>query len=233
MESYELLSQETAALILKVIERDKNTLLCAATGSSPTGTYHLLKLAHELQPELFSNLRVIKLDEWGGIPMDSPSTCEHYLKNHLTGPLQIGKDRYISFQSNPSNASEECRRIQGELERAGPIDICILGLGMNGHLALNEPGEFLEAGVHVAELSISSLMHPMIKEMKVKPSYGLTLGMKDILQSAFIILIVSGVNKREVTAQLLSGKISTSLPASMLWLHSNTVCLIEQEAYPL
>lgn len=164
--------------------------------------------------------------------MNTPPTCEYYLENHLIGPLQIGKDRYISFQSNPRDPAEECSRIQQELAKAGPIDICILGLGMNGHLALNEPGEFLKVGVHVAELSKSSLMHPMIKEMNVKPSYGLTLGMKDILQSASIILLNSGAKKKEITVQLLNAKISTALPASMLWRHSNAVCLIDQEAYP-
>lgn len=232
LESYEALSREAASLILEEIGRNKNALLCAATGSSPTGTYALLEKAFDRQPELFSYLKVIKLDEWGGLPMNSPFTCEYYLENHLTGPLQIGKDRYISFQSNPRDPTAECGRIQEELEKTGPIDICILGLGRNGHLALNEPGEFIQAGVHVAELSKSSLMHPMIKEMEVKPTFGLTLGMGDILQSAFILLIISGANKKAVITQLLSRKITPSLPASMLWLHANTVCLIEQVAYP-
>jgi galactosamine-6-phosphate isomerase len=111
------------------------------------------------------------------------------------------------------------------------MDICILGLGMNGHLALNEPGESLEAHVHISKLSGSSLTHSMIGEMKIKPSYGLTLGMADILQSTFILLIISGTKKKKITADLLDGKISTSLPASFLWLHPNVVCLVDKEAY--
>jgi galactosamine-6-phosphate isomerase len=232
LDSYETLSREAAALILKELEKKKNALLCAATGDSPTGTYKVLKQPFDLQPRLFAGLRVIKLDEWGGVPMDSPFTCERYLQDHLTGPLQISGDRFISFQSNPPDPAEECARIQRELEKAGPIDICILGLGMNGHLALNEPGEFMEDGVHVAILSESSLQHPMIKDMKIKPSYGLTLGLADILQSAFILLLISGAKKKEVTSRLLNRKISTSLPASLLWLHPNAICLIDQDAFP-
>jgi galactosamine-6-phosphate isomerase len=232
LDSYDTLSQEAASLILMELERKKNTLLCAATGGSPTGTYAVLKQAFDLEPRLFSGLRVIKLDEWGGVPMDSPCTCERYLENHLTGPLQIDSDRYISFDSNPQDPAGECGRIQEELKKAGLIDICILGLGMNGHLALNEPGEYMEAGVHVAKLSESSLIHPMIQGMEIRPSYGLTLGMADILQSACILLLISGAKKKEITAALLNGKISTAIPASFLWLHPNVVCLIDQEAYP-
>lgn len=230
-DSYESLSREAATLVLKKIEQKNNAVLCAATGSSPTGTYTFLRQSYDQQPELFSGLRIIKLDEWGGVPMKDPCTCESYLQMHLIGPLKIGEDRYISFNSNPDNNAEECIRIQKKLIKSGPIDICILGLGMNGHLALNEPGEFLEPNVHIAKLSASSLTHPMIGDMKMKPSYGLTLGMTDILQSAFILIIISGNMKKKIAADFLKREISTKLPASFLWLHPNVVCLIDNEAY--
>jgi galactosamine-6-phosphate isomerase len=230
-DSYETLSGEAASLILKKIEQKNNAVLCAATGNSPTETYAFLKRRFDQQPGLFSDLRVIKLDEWGGVPMHDPGTCESYLQSHLIGPLKIGGDRYISFNSNPDNAAEECLRIQEKLNGMGPIDICILGLGKNGHLALNEPGEFLEAHVHVVKLSESSLTHSMIGEMKIKPSYGLTLGMADILQSAFVLIIIGGTGKKKITTDFLKGNISTKLPASFLWLHPNAVCLIDKEAY--
>ncbi len=230
-DSNETLSREAASMVLNKIKQKNDTILCAATGNSPTETYALLKQNFDHQPGLFSSLRIIKLDEWGGIPMDDPGTCESYLQCHLVRPLKIGGDRYISFNSNPDNTVEECLRIQEKLNETGPIDICILGLGMNGHLALNEPDEFLEAYVHVAKLSESSLTHSMISNMKMKPSYGLTLGMADILQSAFVLLIISGKGKEKITSDFLNGNISTKLPASFLWLHPNTVCLIHKEAY--
>ena len=232
LDDYEALSRKAASLIIKEIRKNKNALLCAATGNSPTGTYAFLKKQFDLDHSLFSELRVIKLDEWGGIPIDNPSTCESYLQEHLIGPLQITSDRYISFQSDPQNPAGECGRIQQELGKAGPINICVLGLGMNGHLALNEPGVFLEAIPHVAELSASSLTHPMIGGAGKKPSYGLTLGMSDILQSSCILVLISGSKKREITTELLKRKISTELPASFLWLHSNVVCLVDREAFP-
>ncbi len=114
-DSYETLSREAASLILKKIKQKNNAVLCAATGNSPTATYAGLKQSFDQQPGLFSDLRIIKLDEWGGVPMNDPGTCESYLQSHLIGPLKIADDRYISFNSNPENPVEECIRIQEKL----------------------------------------------------------------------------------------------------------------------
>jgi galactosamine-6-phosphate isomerase len=115
------------------------------------------------------------------------------------------------------------------VEKEGPIDICILGLGRNGHLALNEPAEWLQPFCHVAALTEESLQHPMIADMESKPTYGLTLGMQEILHSRKIIMLVTGAGKRQVATAFLNGKISTSLPASFLWLHPHVECLVDQE----
>ncbi len=231
-DSYESLSREAASLIIKELLRKKNALICAATGNSPEGTYTLLSERYKKEPDLFSILRVIKLDEWGGIPMDNPGTCESFLQKHLIGPLEIDSKRYISFQSDPKDPDKECTRIEDELKKNGPVDICILGLGMNGHLALNEPGNFLESNIHVAKLSEITLAHSMVQQMGALPSYGLTLGMKDILQSSLILLLISGIKKKNITAEFMNKNITTELPASFLWLHPNVVCLIDREALP-
>jgi galactosamine-6-phosphate isomerase len=164
--------------------------------------------------------------------MDNPGTCESFLQKHLIGPLEIDSKRYISFQSDPKDPDKECTRIEDELQKKGPVDICILGLGMNGHLALNEPGNFLESNIHIAKLSELTLTHSMVQQMSALPSYGLTLGMKDILESSLILLLISGVKKKNITAEFLKKNITTELPASFLWLHSNVVCLIDREALP-
>lgn len=227
--SYKQMSIRSKDLIIESIKKKNGLLLCAATGDSPTGTYELLVDEFQKSPQLFSGLNVIKLDEWGGIPMEQQGTCETYLQEHLIQPLQIPESRYISFNSNPDNPDEECASIQEKLKKAGPIDLCILGLGRNGHLALNEPGEFLQPYCHIAELAVSSLNHSMTTEMESKPAYGLTLGIADIMNSKRILMLVSGHEKREIVKQFLSHKITTRLPASFLWLHPNVVCLIEKD----
>ncbi len=112
----------------------------------------------------------------------------------------------------------------------GPIDLCVLGLGVNGHLALNEPAASLLPTAHVARLSQASLRHPMLANSPKLPAYGLTLGMADILVSRDILLLVSGVNKREPLKRLLRREITTEFPASFLWLHPNWTLLCDQNA---
>lgn len=229
--SYEELSRKAKDIVVEEIKNKKNLLLCAATGGSPVVTYHLLGKEFQGQPELFDNLQIIKLDEWGGVPMNHPATCETYLQSHLIQPLQIPVSRYTGFSSNPKDPQKECARIQNKLDKTGPIDICILGLGMNGHVAFNEPAEFLHPHCHVAELSAESLEHTMAIEMQEKPTYGLTLGMADILHSKMIVILINGSQKKEIAKKFLSKKITSSVPASFLWLHPNVVCLIEKSAF--
>jgi galactosamine-6-phosphate isomerase len=152
------------------------------------------------------------------------------LQTHLIQPLQIPESRYISFNSNPAHPAEECESIQEKLEESGTIDLCVLGLGMNGHLALNEPSVFLHPHCHVAELSVMSLQHQMISGMQIKPSYGLTLGMADILQSKKILILINGAQKKKIVSKFLTREITTSLPASFLWLHPNVSCMIVNDA---
>lgn len=229
-QTYHELSQKACDIILYELKWKENLLLCAATGNSPTGAYHLLAEHYGEQPDLFKELRIVKLDEWGGIPMDHPGTCESYLQTHLIQPLELEDSRYMGFYSSPPDPRQECIRIQDQLTREGPIDLCILGLGMNGHLAFNEPADFLQPHAHVASLSPSSLQHSMASDMAVKPTYGLTLGMADILQSKIILMLINGSQKRNIVNKFLSEKITTLLPASFLWLHPDVVCLIEKDA---
>ena len=117
-QSYEALSLKAKEIVTSELGQHKALTLCAATGGSPTRMYELLVEEASRQPELFSQFTVLKLDEWGGIPMDHPGTCESYLRNYFVGPLQIPEDRYIAFQSDPENPKAECERIQQILEYA-------------------------------------------------------------------------------------------------------------------
>jgi len=229
-DSYADLSLKAKNRVVQEIEKNRRLLLCTATGGSPTGMYQLLSNTYQDNPGLFAQLRIIKLDEWGGVPMDQPGTCEQYLQQNLLQPLQIAESRYTGFHSNPENPGLECARIQEKLTTEGPIDLCILGIGMNGHLAFNEPADFLQPFCHVAGLSATTLQHAMTSEMNIKPGFGLTLGMADILYSKMILILIAGKEKKEIVDQLLAKKVSSLVPASYLWLHPNVHCLIGQDA---
>lgn len=227
---YRDMSRLCADSLISDIRIDSEQLICTATGNSPQGVYENLADHHRAEPKEFDRLRIVKLDEWGGIPAEDPGSCERFIQEKLLRPLDIEANRYIGFNSNPESAEAECERVQEVLQQYGPIDVCILGLGKNGHIGFNEPAEILKPYCHVAQLSTESLQHQMVATMKNKPGYGLTLGMANILQSKKIMLLVTGSGKKGIISKLLSRAITTTLPASFLWLHPNVECYIDASA---
>jgi galactosamine-6-phosphate isomerase len=149
------------------------------------------------------------------------------LLKHVLEPLKIESNRYIGFDNAANSLESECHRVQKEIDSKGPVDICILGLGKNGHLGLNEPAAFLQKDCHIAKLTESTMGHSMAQAMHGKPTFGMTVGIGSIMQSKKIIMLITGKDKQESIKQLLSGEISTLLPASLLWLHSNVECLVD------
>lgn len=226
----EAVSRNTAQRIIRAVSLKPDLLLCPASGFTPLRTYELLAEHAKHHADDFRSLRVVKLDEWGGLRPDDPGSCEQQIASLVMSPLGITSDRYFGFASNAADPHAECEKIRRRLASEGPIDLCVLGLGMNGHIAMNEPAAFLQADAHVAALTVSTLRHPMLADMRSKPAFGLTLGMSEILASREILLLVSGQAKREPLKKLLSRQITTNFPASFLWLHQNWTLLCDRES---
>ena len=157
-------------------------------------------------------------------------SCQSYLKQHLLGPLHVTADRYEEFDTNNTDLLAECKRIQDSIDQNGPLDIVILGLGKNGHIGFNEPAAELQVDCHKAILAESTIQHDPTLSQGAEPAFGLTLGLKSILQAKKILFLVTGSGKEEAIKQLMTKKISTFLPASFLWLHPHVECLINENA---
>ena len=135
-EDYEAMSQKAADLFLRILERNRKQMVCTATGASPTGMYRSLAEEREAELELFSKTHIVPLDEWLGLPENSESSCHFYLQKHVVSPWGIAPNCYHAIDvSIPSN--EVCKKIDAMLQNHGPLDICVLGIGKNGHLGLN------------------------------------------------------------------------------------------------
>lgn len=226
---HEAVSQYAAQWLCKLLSEQPEALLCLATGSTPLRTYEILAERGAADPGLFSRARVINLDEWGGLPPGDPGSCDRHLRATLVEPLGLAA-RYVSFASQPPDPAAEAARIAAWLREHGPIDASLLGLGLNGHIGFNEPADYLEPHAHVARLSEASLGHAMIRSGGARPSFGLTLGMADLLQSQHILLLVTGESKRGPLQQLMSGRITTAFPASLLHTHRRATLLYDEAA---
>jgi len=226
LNSYDELSKKAASIIEAEVTANPGLLFCAATGGSPTGMY--AEMAKN--KSVYQQMRVIKMDEWGIIPLSHKDSCETYLKQHLLGPMEIPSERYITFDTAPEVVEAECKRINSFIQENGPLDICILGLGKNGHIAFNEPAAFLQPDFHKATLAPSTIQHDPALSAGAEPAYGLCVGMKGIMQSKKIIFLITGKGKQDAVKQIMSKKIDTNCPASFLWMHPNVECLIDSSA---
>ncbi len=227
---YKALSRMAASLVLAELKKKPDLLICASAGGTPSGLYDLLVKASHRRPSLFESLRVLQIDEWLDVWSQDPASCRRDLQLKLIGPAGIHSARVFAFNGAAGDPPRECSRMARILEREGPIDICILGLGANGHVAMNEPGPFITEGVHVAKLARASQKHPLLRTVKRKPTHGLTLGMGDILRSRKILLLVSGPHKRAALARLVKGPITPLFPASLLLLHGAATVLCDSDA---
>lgn len=226
------MSQKAAARIARELRRKPRLLLGLATGATPTRTYERLAQMRTRRPSLLRAVRIVKLDEWLGLRMDHPATCEVYLRENVLGPWGVPRSRYRGFRSRPPDAEAECARLARWLAGHGPFDLCVLGLGTNGHLLMNEPADALPAGPHVARLATSTRAHSMVRTLKAPPRRGLTMGLGDILRSRAILLLVSGRAKAAPLRRMMSGRVTTRCPASLLWLHPDVTLYCDREAWP-
>jgi galactosamine-6-phosphate isomerase len=227
---YRTMSRWAADFIEAGLKEKPDLLFCASAGGTPTGLYRRLAERYNAAPALFRQMRVLQIDEWGGLPWEHFATCLTDLQIKLLTPLKISQRRFVGFSSNAPDPHRECERIRRWLDANGPIDICLLGLGLNGHVAMNEPADEFGPYAHVSRLARSSLRHGMLKHLATKPRYGLTLGLGDILRSRKILLIVSGKAKQTAMKRLLQPNISPRFPASFLWLHSDVTILCDRDA---
>ncbi|MDP3646267.1 MAG: 6-phosphogluconolactonase [bacterium] len=226
---YESMSWRVCTLVVDAFRQKPHMVTVLATGKTPTRAYEMIGEEYRAGAFRSDHLVVGKLDEWYGIPLSDPNTWESYVQKYVIKPLNISDDRFISFASDTSDPIAECQRIQNKLDRVGPIDLLILGLGLNGHIGMNEPTDGMRLRPHLAELAESTLRHsPLVEAKGVK--YGMTLGIADILNARRIIMLVSGAHKKQPLRRLLNGDITSKFPASILQMHRDTLVIADRAA---
>lgn len=231
MATAEALAERAAEVILSTVRARPEALLCLPTGATPVPTYARLAEHGRRERGVFSAIRILQLDEWGGLPVGHQATGRAFMEAQVVGPWGLRTEQLTSFLSAPPDGAAECLRIKRWLDENGPIDLCVLGLGANGHLGLNEPGPELTAHAHVATLSQSTRQHTMLTGCDTAGLYGLTLGIADILHAKQVLLLVSGAHKAAPLRELREKAITTRLPASFLRLHAHAKILCDAAAW--
>lgn len=232
-ENHETLSRVAAELVVSTVAWTKNAMLCLSTGRTPTRTCALVQELISERGIDVRALRVRALNEFVGLPANDPGLSGAWLRRHVLDPLKVAPERFAGFTSDAMDMHAECGRMRDHVRDHGPADLAVLGLGANGHLSFNEPGETLAASVHIADLDASTRQHSLLEEAGHVPDKAFTLGIGDLMTSRQVVLLASGANKAEQMRQLMTRDISTRFPASLLWLHPHAICLCDREAHAL
>lgn len=231
-ENYEDLSRKAANIVSAQIIMKPDCTLGLATGSTPEGLYAQLVEWYKKGDLDFSGVRSINLDEYKGLSGSHPQSYRYFMDSHLFDHVNIKKENTHLPDGMENDPQKECQRYNALLAEAGGIDLQLLGLGHNGHIGFNEPGEAFEKETHCVALTESTLQANAryFENPQAMPRYAYTLGIKAIMQARGILLVVSGASKAEALFKSLYGPITPQVPASILQLHNHLMVVADRAA---
>lgn len=230
---YEAMSKAAGRIFIEAVKNKPDISLGLATGSTPIGMYKEMIKAYNDGLD-FSKIRTFNLDEYIGLSHEHPSSYGYFMNTELFNHINIDKRNCHVPDGKASHMDQYCKKYDEMIIEAGGIDIQVLGIGVNGHIAFNEPGDDLAVGTNIAYLTentieVNSRFFDSIEEV---PTTAITMGMGSILKAKKIVLLASGKNKAQIIKRLLNdNKVTTMLPVSFLLLHPDVTVIVDEEAF--
>ena len=228
------MSRQAAEELLQLLQTIEKPLICTASGASPAGLYkELTHLVKSSQTDT-SNWYFVGLDEWKGMNGSDEGSSRYQINEQLFYPLGITEQQICFFDGRATNLDAECQRVEEFITKQGGIDVAILGIGVNGHIAMNEPGTPANLRSHIAAIhpSTQEIGQKYFKEPRPLDT-GITLGFATLLEARHILLLASGSSKAESIHQMLNAPISEKIPATFLREHAGLQVFLDKVAATL
>lgn len=228
---YKDMSRKAANIISAQVIMKPNCVLGLATGSTPIGTYDQLVEWYNKGDLDFSEVTTVNLDEYKGLPRTNDQSYYYFMHQHLFDRVNIDPERTNVPNGMEPDAEKECGRYEELIRSLGGVDLQLLGLGHNGHIGFNEPGEAFEKETHCVDLTESTIEanKRFFSSADDVPKQAYTMGIKTIMQAKKILIVVNGENKADIVERAFFGPVTPEVPASILQLH-NDVTLVGDEA---
>lgn len=228
---YQELSVKTAEQIAAIILEKPGALLCFPAGDTSIGTFNQLIALNKAGEISFKQSKIVGLDEWANLGKMKNENCYSFMKKHLFDHIDFSPSNLCFFDGESSDLEKECKITDNFIQENGPIDMMLLGVGMNGHLGLNEPGTSFDLYSHIVNLdSVTKDIGKKYFTGDVNLTGGISLGIKYVMEAKTVILQLNGVKKAKVVKHLIDSKISTEFPASVIKSHPNAFLLLDKEA---
>lgn len=209
-----------------------NSVLGLATGSTPIPLYNDLIRRHKEKGLDFSQVVTFNLDEYLGLPPSHDQSYRYFMDQHLFKHVNVPPGNIHVPYGHADSVLDFCNWYEQEIQKAGGIDIQVLGIGGDGHIAFNEPGSSLGSRTRLKTLTKETIADNarFFKTMDEVPRFAITMGVGTILEARKIIMLASGPKKAKIIAEAIEGPITSQVSASALQLHRDVVVVVDQAA---
>ncbi len=231
-EDYEEMSREGARRVASLVRKKPDCVLGFATGSTPLGMYKELIRMHEEEGLDFSKVVTFNLDEYVGLPPSHDQSYHYFMWENLFKHINVDA-RHVHI---PMGMAEDidgiCQWYEEKIDECGGIDLQILGIGANGHIAFNEPGSSLGSRTRIKTLSEKTVADNarFFENKDDVPRYALTMGVGTIMEARSLLLLANGSAKADAIVATVEGPIRAKFPATIVQLHQYATVLIDKEA---
>ena len=214
-----------------VVKSNPNATLGLATGSTPLPLYREMILDFEKNGASYSHIKTFNLDEYVGLDSSSEQSYIRFMKDNLFDSLDIDMKNVNIPNGMAPDLQNECRRYSSVLSQ-NKVDIQILGIGGNGHIAFNEPGTPFDSKTHIVSLTEKTISDNarFFDDISQVPTKALTMGIGEIVKAKLILILATGDNKADAVYNMIKGPISENCPASILQKHPNTIVILDEDA---
>lgn len=230
--SVEEFDRAAAREVAKQVISKPDSVICLATGDTTLGMCaEIVRIYLECGLD-FSKVVSFNLDEYVGISVNDPVSCSARITEQLFRHLNIKREN-IHFPGSCSDVLlQECALYENKILQAGGIDLEVLSIGKNGHIAFNEPGTPFHTTTRIADISPSTVeaKKSLFGSADNVPKKGITMGLKTIMMADRVLLMAKGKDKAGIIKKALFGPITTSVPASILQLHPRLIVLLDRAA---
>jgi glucosamine-6-phosphate deaminase len=229
---YDSVSKRAAQFVAEIVRNKPDAVLGLATGSTPIGLYKELIRLHREENLDFSKVTTFNLDEYYGLPQDHEQSYHYFMRQNLFEWINVPPENIHVPSGLARDVEAYCENYERMIREAGGIDVQILGIGGDGHIAFNEPGSSLSSRTRLKTLTEETIRDNarFFDRPEDVPRFAITMGVGTILEARKCIMLANGAKKADVVAAAVEGPVTAQITASALQLHPDAIVIVDEEA---
>ena len=231
-QNYDEMSKQAAQMVAELLNTKPNAVLGMATGSTPLGLYQELVRMYERGQLDFSRVVTFNLDEYVGLPANHSQSYSYFMQENFFKHVNVQPQNINVPSGTTSNYPAFCEWYEKRIAESGGIDLQILGIGSDGHIAFNEPTSSLSSRTRLKTLSMQTIGDNarFFEKREDVPVYAITMGVGTILEARQLVLLATGANKAQAVAAMIEGPVTSMTTASALQLHPSAQVFLDEAA---